>query len=104
MTRVVIVKDVGIFVYGSVLHHGFGTAMNIVELFKTAVKEVDLQVKTPPGHIVIKIEQIGVMVYIFKLGYPAVMFTEELSERSFARTDIARNSDMLRFLCFCHYC
>ncbi len=38
------------------------------------------------------------MIYIFKLGYPAIMFTEKLSERSFARTDITRYSDMLRFL------
>jgi hypothetical protein len=44
------------------------------------------------------------MIYIFKLGYPAIVFTEEFCERSFARADITRHSDMLRFLCFCHYC
>src|SRR5262245_34432747 len=96
-------EDVSIFINSSVLYDGFGATMNIVQLFKTAVEEIDLQVKTPPGHIIIKIEEIGVVVYIFKLGYPAIMFTEQFGERSFARTDITRYSNMLRFLCFCHY-
>ncbi len=61
-----------------------------------------MQVEAPALHVFLKIIQVGVMVNVFKLGYPFVMFTQQFSEGCFTCADISGNRYMLGFLCFCH--
>jgi hypothetical protein len=69
-------KDVGIFINGSVLDNCFSTSLYIEELVKPVVQKVDLEVEAPAGHVFVKIEQVWIMVNVFELWYPLIMFAE----------------------------
>jgi hypothetical protein len=74
----------------------------IEQLIQTTIQEIYLQVKTPAGHILIKIHEVWVVVYILELGYPTVMFAQHLRQRGLSRADIPCYSYMFWFLCFGH--
>ena len=48
-------KDVCIFVNGAVLYNGSFAFADLAHLVKAAVEKIDLQVKRPARHVVIKI-------------------------------------------------
>src|SRR4051794_8354269 len=95
-------KNVSVFINGPVLYNGFCTAMYFYQLSKAAVQEKYLQVKTPARHILVKIHQVWIMVYIFKMRYPFIMFAEQFCKRGFAGSYIPGYGDVFWFLCFCH--
>jgi hypothetical protein len=95
-------KNVCVFINGAVLDNGFGSAVDVQQLVEPVVEEVYLQVKAPAGHVLVKIEQVGVLVNVFKLRNPFVMLAEHFSERCFSRPDVSRDSDVFWFLLFSH--
>ena len=54
-----------------------------MNLRKAAVQEENLQVERPAHHVAVKIIQVGIVVYFFVMGLPAVMLGEESREGRF---------------------
>jgi hypothetical protein len=69
-------EDVGIFINGPVLYDGFCSVMDLKQLVKPAVKEIDLQVKTPAWHILVEIHEVRIVVHIFELRDPPVVLAQ----------------------------
>ena len=76
-------KDVSIFINGSVLNHLFTTFVDVVYLTKSTVQEIDLQVERPTLHVFIKVVKIRIIVGIFEVGCPVVVFRQQLCEGGF---------------------
>ena len=68
----------GIFIDGPVLNDRGISTLYLGHLLEPAVEEIDLQIKGPALHILIEIIQIGIVVYVFVLGFPAVVFGYQL--------------------------
>jgi hypothetical protein len=88
----------GVFIDRPVLDHRLGAGMDLQQLVETVVKEINLQVEAPTRHVLIKVIQIGIVIDIFELGYPAIMLAQHLRQGSLAGSDIPGYSDMLGFL------
>ena len=69
-------KNVGVFINGSVLDNCLGASLDIQELIQSVIQKVYLEVKTPSWHVFVKIEQVWVMINVFKLGNPFIMLAE----------------------------
>src|SRR5688500_16472000 len=95
-------KNMRIFIDGPVLNNSFSSTLYIQKLVQAAIKKVNLQIEAPPGHIFIKVEQVRVMVNIFKLGNPFIMFTKQFSKRRFTCSDVPRDCYTFGFFGFSH--
>src|SRR5688500_8493456 len=95
-------KNVCVFVNSSVLYNCLSTSLYVEQLVQAVIQKIDLQVEAPSWHVFIKIEQVRVMINVFELGYPLVVFAEQLGEGGFTCTYITRNRYMFRFFAFCH--
>ena len=69
-------KNKGIFVDGAVLDNGVCRFFDFLYLRKTAIEVIDLQIKRPTLHVVVEIVEVGVLVDVFEMGVPVVMFGE----------------------------
>jgi hypothetical protein len=49
---------------------------DFLDLRKAAIEVIDLQVERPTLHVVVEIVEIGVLIHVFKMGVPVVMFGE----------------------------
>lgn len=56
-------KDVCIFVDRAVLNGGLLVSPDFVHLPEAAVQEIDLQVKRPSRHILVKVAQVGIVIH-----------------------------------------
>src|SRR5690606_10556470 len=83
-----------IFIDCTILNNIFSAFPNFLYLAKPAAQKVHLKGKTPLAHIRIKIFQIGILIYIFELGQPAIMFGEHGGERCFSSANISCNRNM----------
>src|SRR6187455_1087514 len=95
-------KYICIFINGSVLYNSFSSPVDLQQLIEPAVQEEYLQVETPTGHVFIKVKQVRIMINVFKLRYPAIVFAQQFSQCSFSRTYVARNSYMFWFFSLRH--
>lgn len=77
-------KNVSIFINGSVLNNGLFAFADLPHLIKPAVQKVDLQMKRPTRHVVIKIAQVRIVINRFVKGSPAVMPGKLFGQRGFA--------------------
>jgi hypothetical protein len=82
-------KNVCILINGAVLDNRFARFPYIDDLIEAAVKEIDLQVEGPSLHIFIEIVQVWIIVNVFKMGIPAVVFCQEISKGGFSGAYIA---------------
>ena len=57
---------VSVLIYGPILNHRFSAFTDETNLVETTVKEIDLQVERPPGHVGIEIPQVGIVIDRFK--------------------------------------
>ena len=73
-------KNVGVFINGSVLYNGFGTSLYVEQLVQPVVQKVYLQIEAPSGHVFIKVEQVRVVINVFELWDPLIVFAEQLAE------------------------
>ena len=95
-------EDVGIFIDRAVLDHGLGTAMDLEQLVQPAVEKIDLQLKAPAGHVLVKIVQVRIVVHIFELRDPFVLLAQQLGQRGLTCANITGNCYMLGLPCFSH--
>jgi len=56
-----------------------------------------LKVKAPARHVFIKIHQVWIVIYVFKVRYPFVVLAQQFGKRGFARANIASHCYMFRF-------
>lgn len=87
-------KYIGVLIDGSVLNDGLITVPDLVHLIKTAVEEINLQMKGPSGHVRIEILQVGIMIYRFIQWSPSIMSGKSFSKGGFSGTNIAGNGDV----------
>ena len=66
-------EDAGVLVDGAVLHYDFLRVRYLHHVLEPLVQEIDLEVERPPRHVLIEVGEVGVEVYRFILGRPAVM-------------------------------
>lgn len=71
-------KNEGIFVDGAVLDNSMRRFFDFLDLRKAAIEVIDLQVERPTLHVVVEIVEIGVLIHVFKMGVPVVMFGEQV--------------------------
>jgi len=67
-------KDIGILVDGAVLNGGPVISTDFIDLPEPAIQKKDLQVERPPGHILIEVAQIRIVIHGFIERKPVVMF------------------------------
>jgi len=48
-------ENIRVFVNGSILYGGPVASVNFVDLSEPAIQKIDLQVESPPGHILIEV-------------------------------------------------
>lgn len=58
-------KDVRVFIDGAILHGCLLTLTDFGYLAKATIQKIDLKMKRPAGHVIIKIAQIRIMLYRF---------------------------------------
>ena len=95
-------KYIRILKNGPVLDNCFSTPADLNQLIQSAVEKIDLKIEAPPGHVFIEIKQIRVLVHVFELWNPLVVFAEHFSEGGFPCTNISCNSNMFWFSSFGH--
>src|SRR5688572_16997590 len=95
-------KDVSIFKDGAILNNCLCTSLNFQYLVQAIVQKVNLKIKAPTWHILIKIVEVRIMIHIFKLGYPFVMLGKHFSKGRFSSADITGNCHMFWFFTFRH--
>ena len=66
-------KNICVLIYGTVLDDLFSRLTDLNDLTETAVEEIDLQVKGPALHVLVEVIEIGIVIHILILGFPAVM-------------------------------
>lgn len=66
-------ENVCVFVDGAILNDGFFAFTNLPDLVEATVQKIDLQMVSPPGHVLIKIAEIGIVIHRFIKGNPIVM-------------------------------
>lgn len=91
-------KNVSVLVNGSVLYCGPVVVPDLIHLFKTTVQKIDLNVKRPSRHVLIKISHVWVFIHSLKQGMPPVMFCEFRRKGGLAASDIATDGNVLKFL------
>ena len=89
-----------ILINGTILDNNFWTFPDVKDLFQSGIEKVDLQIEGPPGHVFIKIIQIGVVLYVFIDWVPIVMLSQFFGQGCFSCTNISRNSYMLDLFFF----
>jgi hypothetical protein len=47
---------------------------DFLDLRKAAIEVIDLQIERPTLHVVVEIVEIGVLIDVFEVGVPVVMF------------------------------
>ena len=67
-------KNMSIFIDGTILNNGFLAFADLPHLVKPAVQKINLQMKGPARHVVIKIPQVRVVINRFVKGCPVIMF------------------------------
>src|SRR5512138_3479104 len=82
-------KDISILVDGPVLDYCLFRFFYLEYLAESRIKEVDLQVEGPSLHILIKIIQVRIVIDIFIMWSPSVLFCKEPCKGCFAGTYIA---------------
>lgn len=90
-------KDVRVLVNSTVLDNGFFIFAYLSNLVKATVQKIDLEMKCPASHVIVKIAEIGVVVYGFVERQPAVVLRKLFHQGSFTRTDVAGDGDVLDF-------
>ena len=81
-------KNVCIFINRPVLDDLIARLANSDDLTETAVQKIYLEVEGPPLHVLVKVVEVGIIVHIFVLGLPAIMFCEQAGEGGLPRPDI----------------
>src|SRR5690606_19514971 len=94
----VVRKNVSVFVYGSVLNYSGVTLLNLLNLPEPCIEEVDLQVKRPARHVIVKIAQVGIFIYRLVQGCPAVMLSQACCKLCLTRTNISRYRNVSEFV------
>jgi hypothetical protein len=89
-------ENVCVFVDGAILNDGFFAFTNLSDLVEATVQKIDLQMVCPPGHVLIKIAQIGIVIHRFIKGNPIVMFGQFFCQCSFAGSDVAGNGNVFQ--------
>ena len=90
-------ENVGIFVNGPVLNNAFTGLLQLFDalgLAKATIEEIDLEVEGPAGHIVVKILQIRIIVYVFQKHFPAEMLSQFMSQRGFTGPNVADDGNV----------
>jgi hypothetical protein len=95
-------KNVSIFINGPVLNYSFSSIPDLYQLIQAAIQKIDLQLKAPAGHVLIKIIEVRIMLYIFKMGNTFLMFGKQFSKSGFTGTNVSGNSNMFWFFRFRH--
>jgi len=88
-------EDAGIFVNGAVLNDGFLAALDIDHLAEAAVEKEDLQVEGPTRHVLVKVEEIRVVLHVLVMGFPPVVFSQQLRQRGLAGANVSGYGHML---------
>lgn len=89
-------EDVSIFVDRAILNDGFFAFTNLPDLVEATVQKIDLQMVCPPGHVLIEIAEIGIVIHRFIKGNPIVMFGQFFCQCSFAGSDVAGNGNVFQ--------
>ena len=87
-------KDACVFKDGAVLNDGMFAFGNFNHFLESFVKEVDLCVERPAGHVGVEVGQIGIVVNWFKTWCPSVTVGEHFGERGLATANISCYCDM----------
>ena len=87
-------EDVRVLVDRAVLHHVPSIAADLQQLLEAAVQEEDLEVEAPALHVLVEVEQVGVVVHRLLQQFPLVVLGEELGERRLARSDVSGDRDV----------
>lgn len=90
-------ENVRVFIDRAVLDNGPGAFAYLANLVKTTIKKIDLQVKSPLGHVAIKIAQVWVVVNRLEQCSPPIMLRKFLGEGTFPGAYIAGDSDVFDF-------
>ena len=69
-------KDVGILINGSILNDVLAAFPNLENLSEARVQEINLQVEGPTLHGAVKVIQVGILSYRFKMGFPFVVLCQ----------------------------
>lgn len=67
-------ENVRILINGSILNNLLSLTPYLYNLAKATIKEEDLQVETPALHVLVKVVEVGVVIYILVLWLPVVVF------------------------------
>jgi hypothetical protein len=68
-------------------------------MLDTIVEKVYLQIERPTMHVFVKVDQIRIVVNVFKMSLPFVVLCQLRCERGFAGADVAGHGNVLG-LCF----
>ena len=90
-------KDTCVLVDSTVLNNVIGSLAYLHHVFKTLIKEIDLQVKTPPLHIGVEVLQIRIKLHGFVTGFPTIMLGKHSCQRGLTTADISGDSYMHLF-------
>ena len=91
-------ENIGVFVNSPVLNDGFLAFADNPHLVKPAIEKIDLKMKGPTGHVLIKIAKVRIRVNGFIKGSPTVMLCQLLGQCRFSRADITRDGDVFNGL------
>jgi hypothetical protein len=69
-------KNISIFINGPVLDHVFSAVSDLNYLPEPGIQKIDLQVKRPALHVLVKTMQVRIVFNIFVLWFPIKMFCQ----------------------------
>ena len=94
----VVGKDIGILIHRTVLHDIAGRIVqDIHRLLDATSQKIDLEIKRPAIHILIKITDIRIVTHLV-IGLGPITFGQHLRQRRLAASDISCNCDIHWFL------
>ena len=88
-------KNMSVFVNRSVLNGGMGLGRHLLVLAVPRIQKIDLQVEGPTLHVLIEIVEVGVVINLFKMRFPAIMTGQHFGEGGLSGSDIPGNGDVL---------
>lgn len=90
-------KNVSIFVNGPILNDRFFSTQDRQNLLVSAVQKVNLQVERPTVHVVVKINEVRVVVGGFIVDVPIETFAQLGTKGCFSGANISGNGHVLDF-------
>lgn len=88
-------KNVRILVDCSILNGRFVAVLDFVYLFEPAIQKIDLDVKCPFCHIVIKVSEVRICVNRLVEWVPSIVFCKSFRKACFSGSYIPTNRYML---------